>query len=496
MTSFLLVATIGLEARDAPVTTAGSVTECPGASFAVPVSVTGFSLVTAITLRMDFDPTLMTYISYSGLNPSLAGMVINVVNVNANLTKVLVVWTSIVPLTLPAGSKFFDLNFTLLTGDPVLTFNNDAGGGSECEYADENGIAMNDLPTSLFYFNGIITNNSVLPAGPITGDTDVCQGETAVVYSIVPIANATGYSWTVPPGATIAGGANTNAITVDFSLSASAGTITAAGVNSCGTGMPSSLPVAISSLPVPIITGSTSECDGATEVQYDTEQGMTGYLWTISGGGVITSGQSTAIVRVTWNDPGLQNVTVTYTNQFGCPAQFPTMLPVTVRPLPAPPVISYPNDTLISSYPEGNQWYLNSSAIPGADSSVYIPLEDGYYTARVTQDGCTSDSSNSIYVLVTGLPETNVTSTTSISIFPNPGQGIFTLTPNPLCSGAVVQWCIQVYDHHGVRVFEKQEVHLEGNSTVTLDLRHLPAGLYTLVLSNDAAVIVKKILKC
>ena len=510
LTLFLFLLPACLLARDAPITTAGSSTVCPGDAVTIPVTVTGFSLVTAITLRMDFDSTLMTYSGYTNLNPALAGMVINVVNVNPNLTKILVVWTSIVPLSLPDSTKFFDLHFTLQTGSPVLTFNNDAGGGGECEYADETGSAMNDIPTSSFYFNGIVTNNTVPPAGTISGKEEVCQGETGVVYSIPPIANATSYIWTVPPGATIVSGATTNVITVDFSMSASSDTITAAGANICGTGLSSSLPVEVIPLPVPGITGSPSECEGSTEILYFTESGMPVYLWDISTGGTIISGQGTAFIRVAWDAPGSQYVTVTYTTLMGCSALTPTLFPVEVRPLPTPPVITYSNDSLLSDYPDGNQWYLNKAAIPGADSAHHIPLEDGYYTARVTQDGCTSDSSNSIYVLITGIHETE---TSALSIFPNPSNGIFTLTlsyPRTLtpsltqwcigavvqwCRGAVVPWCLYVYNKLGEQVYKQHDLDLSDDFLITIDLQFLPDGLYTVVLTNHEQSITRKIIK-
>lgn len=79
---------------------------------------------------------------------------------------------------------------------------------------------------------------SPLPAaaGTISGTTPVCQGATGVAYSVGAIANATGYVWTLPGGATIASGSNTNSITVDYSGSAVSGNITVRGTNACGNG--------------------------------------------------------------------------------------------------------------------------------------------------------------------------------------------------------------------------------------------------------------------
>lgn len=73
-------------------------------------------------------------------------------------------------------------------------------------------------------------------AGTIVGTDVVCQGQSGVIYTIPAIDNATSYLWGLPAGATIIAGANTNSITVNFSLSAVSGNITVQGSNGCGTG--------------------------------------------------------------------------------------------------------------------------------------------------------------------------------------------------------------------------------------------------------------------
>ncbi len=81
--------------------------------------------------------------------------------------------------------------------------------------------------------------------GTITGLTSVCQGQAGVIYSVPAIANATGYTWTLPAGASITSGSNTNSITVTFSGSASSGNVTVLGTNiGCGNG-PVSSPLAV-----------------------------------------------------------------------------------------------------------------------------------------------------------------------------------------------------------------------------------------------------------
>jgi hypothetical protein len=155
---------------------------------------------------------------------------------------------------------------------------------------------------------------------------------------VAPITYATGYAWTVPTGATIVAGANTNSITVDYGASAVSGNVSVYGTSVCGNGAASNLAVTVNPLPVPSITGATVACIGSSYT-YTTAAGMTGYTWTVSAGGQITAGAGTASVTVQWNSLGAQSVSVTYTSAAGCPAAAPAVMPVQVSGLPAPTIV-------------------------------------------------------------------------------------------------------------------------------------------------------------
>ena len=83
-------------------------------------------------------------------------------------------------------------------------------------------------------------------AGTINGRKDVCFGDTAT-YSVAAISLATGYNWTLPSGATILSGTNTNSIKVIFK--GSGGNITVYGTNTCLPGKASNIFVTVNSLP-------------------------------------------------------------------------------------------------------------------------------------------------------------------------------------------------------------------------------------------------------
>ena len=255
--------------QNAPISTAGSLSACAGTPITIPINVNDFLDITAVTLRLDYNPTLMTYVSSANMNSQLNGAIVNNVAVSGTLNKILIVWSDPTPKTIANGQKLVDLNFNFISGSPTLSFNNTASGGSDCEFADANANALNDLPTATYYHDATVTMNP-LPsaAGTITGTATVTQGQSGVSYSVPAIANATGYTWTLPTGASVVTGSNTNSIVVDYSASAVSGSITVRGTNSCGNGTVSAaFAVTVNPLPAtaPITTaGSPTACPNAS----------------------------------------------------------------------------------------------------------------------------------------------------------------------------------------------------------------------------------------
>jgi hypothetical protein len=87
-------------------------------------------------------------------------------------------------------------------------------------------------------------------AGPVTGTQELCAGTNGVSYSITPVPGALGYEWTLPAGAAIVSGQNTNSIIVDFAMNAVSGNISVVAQNNCGSGAPSPLyPVTVNPIP-------------------------------------------------------------------------------------------------------------------------------------------------------------------------------------------------------------------------------------------------------
>jgi hypothetical protein len=144
----------------------------------------------------------------------------------------------------------------------------------------------------------VVSTTAPSAAGTITGSATVCQGQTGVTYSIPAIANAASYTWSYSgTGATITG--TSNSITIAFSATATAGNLSVFGVNSCGNGTASTLPIAINSLPSAAgpITGPANLCRGITAQTYSIPAiaNATSYVWAYSGTGATITGTGNSI---------------------------------------------------------------------------------------------------------------------------------------------------------------------------------------------------------
>jgi len=286
---FLLISINSIAVRNAPITTILSKTACPGQNVVVPITVAGFTNITAVSLRIDYNPSIATFTSGVG-NSYLSGMFINSVPISATQASIKISWSESTPVSLSATDTLVKLTMNYISGSTTLTFNNISNEGIECEYADETGVPMNDIPTATYYINGVIDALTIGTPGLITGTSTLCAGTNGVSYSIAPVTNATGYTWSLPSGFTITSGANTNTIIVNLSASSVSGNISVMPANACGSGSPSpNFAVTVNpQLPVSLtIAGSQNNVCAGTSVTFTaspTNGGSTpAYQWKVNG---------------------------------------------------------------------------------------------------------------------------------------------------------------------------------------------------------------------
>ena len=136
------------------------------------------------------------------------------------------------------GSNFTGATAVSIGGTPVSSFTvNSATQITATAGNGGSGSVLVSTPSGMaISASAFIMSPLPLADGSITGISTVCQGQTAVSYGVTPIANATGYNWTLPPGASIVSGNNTSSITVNYSSTASSGNLRVQGSNACGNG--------------------------------------------------------------------------------------------------------------------------------------------------------------------------------------------------------------------------------------------------------------------
>jgi hypothetical protein len=157
--------------------------------------------------------------------------------------------------------------------------------------------------------------------------------------------------------------------------------------------------------------------------------------------------------------------------------------------IPETPTITLNGQLLQSSAPVGNQWYFEGNIIAGANGQIYDANQTGWYWTVVTLDGCISDTSNHIYVLVVGIEDKPDAS--NFIVYPVPNNGRFTIS---IQLRAEETFTIGVINTLGKLVYEIRDVLVKGKYEKVIDLRPLAAGIYSVVFYGNNSKIVKRII--
>ncbi|MCO5256896.1 MAG: cohesin domain-containing protein, partial [Lentimicrobium sp.] len=194
--------------ESAPITTASSVTACPGTNISVPVIVDSFNTIGAISLTLNYDPTVLSYIS--GENTSgFPGLVFNQL---ADGSILVAGFTSLPEgVTYANNTTLITLNFNYLGGTSDLSWIDD---GSSCDYQgpySANYPTLNDSPQSTYYIDGQVSGYPTPTLVSATVTDALCFGGNGIInieytdgtgtlnYTIGAETNTTG-TFTRPAG--------------------------------------------------------------------------------------------------------------------------------------------------------------------------------------------------------------------------------------------------------------------------------------------------------
>jgi len=149
---------------------------CAGDTVLVPVNVTDFNNIGAMTIFVGYDTLTAEFLSLENVNPAIPGFL----TVNANNSQVGIAYSNISGFTIDSG-KIFDLKYELTGSASLLTFN------PGTEIANTN-LEVIPLDTN----NGSLNNAITIIAQP---DSAQAYPDTDVQFTILATGNSIAYQW-------------------------------------------------------------------------------------------------------------------------------------------------------------------------------------------------------------------------------------------------------------------------------------------------------------
>ena len=349
-------------------------------------------------------------------------------------------------------------------GCTILWSNGDTGPSvtvaAEGAYTATAGNVCGDSPIS----DAVVVTEEILPEAPAisaTGSTVLCPGQTVVLTAE-----------NICPGCTIlwSNGQPGPNITV-----ASEGAYSATVGNVCGDS-PASGTIAVSEETLPVapaisVSGLTALCPGQTVVLLAENicPGCT-VLWSNGETGesitVATAGNYTATIgNICGDSPASDAVAVTVYPPF-----LPTVQVANLCQLTAPVGSNY-------------QWFLNGTAIPGANAPFWTALVAGSYTVSMNSPAGCPGMSDAVSAEACASSTAELAGVLSARVYPNPARDRVFLEIQTLRS---IQTQLDLFAADGrfVATLHKGTL-LPGSQTLNLALLELPAGMYRYRLATE-----------
>jgi hypothetical protein len=255
----------------------------------------------------------------------------------------------------------------------------------------------------------------------------------------------------------------------------------------------------IAHLPIVYAGEDTSYCEDVQDILVSGVVVNTGeHEWATSGDGYFEDGYFMETVYYPGTGDianGVVNLSLTGIAVAPCDENISHDIEITFLPLPDVTFAAIENFChnspayqLTEGSPEGGE-YSGANVIDG----WFYPEVAGVGSHMLTytySDGNGCENSADFQVVVddcTGIGE--VSENASISLTPNPGNGIFEITMNGIkLENAVVE----IYNATGMLVF-KNELTMDNSGNITIDLSAQPDGIYNLYLNNTHHIFNEKI---
>ncbi len=150
------------------------------------------------------------------------------------------------------------------------------------------------------------------------------------------------------------------------------------------------------------------------------------------------------------------------------------------------PMITIEGNELVSTEATAYQWFYETEIIPDATDQHYFPEEEGFYAVEtIDENGCVALSPEVEFILSsTG----SLIREPDFTIFPNPTQGALTIQTNV---PSISEVSVEVVDLNGRPVFYREDLMVSS----PIDLSHITAGVYVVILKTSKGLIQKRVVK-
>lgn len=181
------------------------------------------------------------------------------------------------------------------------------------------------------------------------------------------------------------------------------------------------------------------------------------------------------------------NYWVKITNQYGC--EYSTLQKsIHFIQIPPKPNFWITGNTLNNALTGVTlQWYQNGVLIPGATNNTYTATTSNYYSLIATNSFGCINTSDTVFVTVSGINEHLILN--DVSIFPNPNKGTFTISFDMIASADVT---ITITDLLGNIVYQKIEGEYTGKYDRFINLSDLGKGMYLFNLQAGKQQVNKR----
>ena len=334
----------------------------------------------------------------------------------------------------------------------------------------------------------------------ISGASAICPNESSI-YSIALVKRASSYDWTVPTGATITSGTNSNIINVSYANGFTGGNITVGARNVCGLSTPvRSRTVTLNVLPAPTaITGPVDGLCNAPNANYlvNAVNGASSYNWTSPTNSSINGGANSNNISVNFNGSfATGNITVAAVNNCGVGAT----RSLAVKAAPAiPGTITGPTTACAGS----NQSY-SISTVQGASNYVWtvpggaiinsgqgsknlninhstVASANGIITVK-SSNACGTSTAKVLSVVTTACPRLGDASV-QLQVYPNPASTFINVSFNMELAQQVT---ISLRDAAGRIVYNEIIDAAAGFNNQQIELSNLAKGVYFVQIQTDS----------